>query len=214
MDSRVDLGPWFDNSHWQSCCNGPVPVGEAFVPEWMPAITACVPLSSAHRMLLATDGSITKLLEAVCGRAIDARVLRQEDVPATPLVAEQLEAPVGHAVTLRLVKLCDAERVICVAGSLMALDRLPPIVKEQLYTTTIPIGRVIVSSGVRAHRRSVSVDVARPRAPLELFGPLADDRFLVRDSRLVTEGRIFAMIREYFPYSVFAYELAAASVPR
>lgn len=210
-NGRVNPDPWFDDSLWRSVCHGPIPVGEAFVPEWLPSLTAYVALSSAHRMLLATDGSITRLLEAVSGHPIRAEVLRQEDVPATTVLAEQLEVPCGHLVTLRLAALWEAGRIVCMAGSALALHRLPPVVREQLYTTSIPIGRIVVSSGVRAQRRSVSVDVAVPLAPLEAFGPLQDPRFLVRDSRLVAEGQVIATIREYFPYEVFAHELAGVA---
>jgi chorismate-pyruvate lyase len=214
MGGQVDLGSWFDDTRWRSICRGPVAVGEAFVPDWLPAVTDYVTLSSAHRMLLATDGSITRLLEAVSGRPIDARVLSQEDLPAPVALAGPLEVEPGHTVTFRLATLCDRDQIVCVAGSVLVLDRLPPIVRAQLFTTTTPIGRIVVSSGVRAERRSVSVDVARPLRPLELFGPLDDDRFLVRESRLVTEGRVIATIRECFPYAVFAYDFAPANGTR
>ena len=73
--------------------------------------------------------------------------------------------------------------------------------------------RVVYGNGHEA-LKSVSVDVARPLRPLELFGPLDDDRFLVRESRLVTEGRVIATIRECFPYAVFAYDFAPANGTR
>jgi len=92
--------------------------------------------SSLERVLLLTDGSVTTLLEAVFGEAVEVRTVVQRVVTADPEQAARLSVAAGDPVNYRVVDLVGAGsgRVFVHAVSLTPLDRLT----EGARTTSSP----------------------------------------------------------------------------
>lgn len=106
------------------------------------------------RLLLAQDGSTTRLCEAVAGGAVHLEVLHQqatEDVPA--LVREQL--PGGRFIE-RVTYLAAHGEVLMDNLSYIALHALEPAAERDLLAGTMPIGHLLSRWWVR--RQAVADD--------------------------------------------------------
>jgi chorismate-pyruvate lyase len=191
----LECSTWFPPWLWRSLCGGPI--SGTRVTHWLPKLTPFARLTATQRMLLATDGSVTILLEALTGRAIRVRVLSQAILPASPALAAEVGGDPGTALIHRVAAMCDESRVMCIGSSVLLAERLPAGVVRRLETTEISLGKLIFQPRVGVQRQPVSVDVM---APTEyLAQSLVDQRFLVRHSRLAIGRDTVGSLREWFP---------------
>ena len=103
-------------------------------------------LSPVQKILLGTDGSVTKLLEVVTGEPISITTRIQKIVPADEKIAEKLAVRVGEPVNYRVVELKkhrDSE-VLVYAISHTPVNRLRPSFNSDLMQADIPIGRILL----------------------------------------------------------------------
>jgi len=156
-----------------------------------------------HKILMTTDGSITRILEAITGKEIKIETVEQRVVKADGHLAQLLSIPEGADVNYRVVNLMANEEVLAHAVSCTPLDRLREDFREELMKADIPVGNII-----RKHRLEVRREINWGR--IEKADNLADifeigeeDDVLVRNYNIIHSGKILINITEYFPVKKF-----------
>ncbi len=197
---------WFDPAHWESLCHGPVQVNNRFSAQWLPQLSEHYPLNATARLLLATDGSVTRMLEAIAQQSLSVNILYQEDQIASGWLAQRLPQAANSTVRVRLVEICAGDAILCYAGSILALGHLPLALQTELHTTNLPIGHLFERHGLPLLRYSTTADVARPRMPLPLVQAMPPGPYLVRDSYLVLAQENVIDVRECIPLTIAGQE--------
>jgi chorismate-pyruvate lyase len=164
-------------------------------------VTASEP-SGLQRLLLYTPGTVTHLLETLTGELIFADVIRQYSIPAS--AADGLEVTVGHPITRRMAVLRGraSDLPYLYAESTYLPERLPERAQAQLARTDDPIGRVLVTHGLRTGR-----EVLPPPGPVEsdalsIIAGHSSEFVWSRAYRLIIDGLPVFAIREWFLQSV------------
>jgi chorismate-pyruvate lyase len=153
-----------------------------------------------QRVLLATDGTLTDVLEAAHLEPVGIRKLSSsiERVATPPAV---LEVEPGDRLMHRRVLLVGEQsgRVYAYAESVLAIDRLPPTFRDALLTTDTPMGRLWLAHRMETLKEMLSA-TRMPIGPLAAHFPeIADGDLLSRAYRLICGGRPLMVITEYFP---------------
>jgi len=128
-------------------------------------------LTLSHLLLLSTSGTLTELLEACVGEPITiARLSEQRITLSRPDM--ELDVPSGAEVLDRRVLLCRTSdrRPLVYAASTISCDRLPAALLTELLTTTVPLGRLLVSQGVPTLRRPVGIWTETAGELVDCFG--------------------------------------------
>lgn len=165
------------------------------------------PLSPLQRILLGTDGSVTRLLELTTGARVSVTTLMQELEPASPDVAEKLEIPPGSEVNHRIVALVDARSgdPLIYAESYTPLSRLSPHFREDLMRADIPIGRILERHRVESRREITGMSAGpRPGPVASQFRLPGEALFLSRHYRIIHQDHPLIHIEETFPSGRFA----------
>jgi chorismate-pyruvate lyase len=143
------------------------------------------------RMLLTTDGSVTRLLEASFG----ARVAVETQ---TNTVVD------GRLRRSAVLRLASDGRPLLRASSEIALDCLPASARRALLTGERPIGTVLGEARLETRRELTpyNCDTATAVDSAEL-GVVQGSPVFERSYRIVSRGRRLATITERFPASLF-----------
>lgn len=157
-------------------------------------------LSSAQKILLTTDGSVTAILDVLKGH-VDINTLVQEFVPADKEMAENLDIDEGETVNYRVVVIKSNQPLIY-ALSLVPLKRLDNDFKEDLIRADIPIGRILKKHNIESRREIKSVYVEDANEELaDIFKTTSP--MLSRTYNIIHHGEILIWLKETFPYSLF-----------
>lgn len=157
-------------------------------------------LSSAEKILLTTDGSVTNILDVLKGR-VSITTLVQEFIPASCDAAGKLDIGVGEFVNYRVVLMGTSEPLIH-AVSLTPLSRLDDDFKEDLIRADIPIGRILRKHGIESRREIKSVFVEEPSSELiRVFK--TESLMLTRTYQIIHDEQILIWLKETFPYNLF-----------
>lgn len=157
-------------------------------------------LSSAQKILLTTDGSVTAILDVLKGH-VNITTLEQEFVPADEEMARNLDVDVGDTVNYRVVTI-NSEEPLIYAISLVPVERLNNAFKEDLIRADIPIGRILKKHNIESRREIKSVFAEEGDEKLrEIFK--TDSPFLSRTYNIIHHGEILIWLKEMFPYSLF-----------
>ena len=152
------------------------------------------------RILLATDGTLTHILEAYADELVQLVKLSQS------LVTEPEDRlPFGLAAGERALR-----RVILLRGStsgatfihadsVVMLDRLPEGVADALLTTERPIGKLLAERRTETFREISGAWEECHELIAAHFGLTSNDPLLARTYRIVSGGRPIAWITETFP---------------
>lgn len=160
------------------------------------------------RVLLATDGTVTKSLEAYFWEpvAVDnlgqAPVVLAQDVPA-------LEAHAGEEVLQRRVRLkgIDSGKVYAYAESTLRLTRLPTSARDGLLTGRIGIGELLRECGLETYREILDIG-SEDRVDLAVPLERQDGADLVyRTYRISLGQQPTILITEHFPAGLYAAPL-------
>ncbi|GLZ01171.1 chorismate pyruvate-lyase family protein [Actinoplanes sp. NBRC 103695] len=163
---------------------------------------AADPFGLAGRMLIASDGTVTPMLELMVGEQIVTAGLKQFPVPADPEHESLLPAPPGTALLQRTTRLAGARSGVTYvrATSLLLLDALPAELRRDLLVTPEPIGRVLRRTRVETYRDLISW------APC---GSASDEAY--RRYRILIGGVPALLIDELFTAACFRGARAAAA---
>ncbi|MDH7593513.1 MAG: beta-ribofuranosylaminobenzene 5'-phosphate synthase [Methanomicrobiales archaeon] len=163
-------------------------------------------LSTIQRILLATDGSVTSLLETLIKGRISIETLVQRIVPASAVVAQLLEVADGEEVNLRVVIMKEAAtgRALMYARSYTPLSRLEPVFRSDLLRADIPIGRIMKRHRIEARREISAMEVLHADEELsKVLGIYQDEPLLSRRYCIIRHDKPLISIQEVFPARLF-----------
>lgn len=161
-------------------------------------------LGVVPRILLATDGTLTHILEAyaaekVCVVKLSHALVTDRSVRAR-YGLDDCERGLRRVILLRGTR---TSTTFVYADSVVMLDRLPAMVVEGLLKTDRPIGKLLYSSGAETFREILAMGDERDATAAAHFGIPEDEPLVSRTYQIVYEGRPIARITEKFPKDSF-----------
>lgn len=157
-------------------------------------------LSNTQKILLATDGSVTTILDVLKG-TVNIKTLIQEFRPANFHLSQELAIEKDDPVNYRVVVIGTEEPLIH-AISYIPLDRIDNNFKEDIIRADIPIGRILKKHQVESRREIKSLDVVEPSLDIQsIFN--TDSLMLTRTYDIIRHDQVLIRIKETFPATLF-----------
>jgi chorismate-pyruvate lyase len=157
-------------------------------------------LSNTQKILLATDGSVTRILDVLKGM-VNIKTLVQEFQKAGPEIAQELGIDEGDEINYRVVVIGTTEPLIH-AVSYIPVKRLNNDFKDDLIRADMPIGRILKKHNVESRREVDSVNLEDPSEELkEIFK--MDSLMLSRTYNIIRHDEVLIRIKETFPLASF-----------
>jgi len=149
------------------------------------------------RLLLVTDGTVTKSIEALFNIPIKVLVARQEPVDKTEWISNYPFRLISSKMLARDVTLvrADSLQVMARAHSTIALDLLPRDLAAGLLEGKLGIGELIRSQGIDTYRSLTDVGISKRGDNLGLWR-----RYAICQRQLV-----LMQVEEWFPWTVYAW---------
>ncbi|MDD1661441.1 MAG: chorismate pyruvate-lyase family protein [Methanomicrobiales archaeon] len=166
-------------------------------------------LSGVQKILLGTDGSVTRILEVITGGQVRIATLSQEVVGAGKELAALLHISEGDPVNHRVVRIEEegTSSPLIYAISDTPLGRLSPGFREDLMRADIPIGRILASHRIEARREILDARVVPAGSDhAAIFGIFRKEPLLSRRYQIIHRGEPLISIEEQFPYHAFLDE--------
>lgn len=157
-------------------------------------------LEALQRILLSTDGTVVQILEAFFRDPIRLASHVQFLAPISPTDVD-LE-PTGEETVLRRKVLLQGTRTgrnYISADTTIVVDRLEPPLREDLLSTSEPIGRLLRAHRTETFREMLHMGRRRAESLAGEFGVDADDELLFRIYRILAGGRPIMLLAEHFP---------------
>ena len=160
-------------------------------------------LSPILRVLLVTDGTVTRTLEAYFGEAIDVDVLehaeRTSDSPYP-----QIDIAAGDPILHRYVRLLGraTRKVYAVAESVAVLEHISQHMRRQLVHEHKGIGELLREGRLETYRELLTANLTAAGRWAEHLCVAATASVVTRDYRIYQGGRAVLLIREVFPESL------------
>ncbi|MDY6827875.1 MAG: chorismate pyruvate-lyase family protein [Pseudomonadota bacterium] len=159
------------------------------------------------RVLLVTDGTVTKTLEAYFWEPVRVqvawqRVLEPTEQPAD--VIDVLGVQPGAPLWLRDVRLTGrtSGRSYALASSYLAVDSIPVALKNALLARQLGIGELLRGDGLETCREILtmgsSVQITHSALNADDIGPWVHRTYVIRHS-----GHRIMQIREHFPLPLY-----------
>ncbi len=154
-----------------------------------------------HRILLATDGTVTTILEAYAGEPIEAVRLAQSLRPARPQEAELLDVGTASPVLDRHVLLRGVRSgtTFLYGESVLVPERLDPSIVDRLGSTNEPIGQLLRTSRLETFREVLAVGEQPAGSHGTYFDSGEDALLLFRTYRVILRGQPILLITEKVP---------------
>lgn len=167
-------------------------------------MTLKIPLSPLQKIMLTTDGSVTKILEAIRGGEIFVETKKQEVIKAGKKLARLLKIKEGDEVNYRVVNLQDSKAVLVHAISYTPLKRLKKEFREDIMKKDVPIGKILARLRIEARReiRTSGSFKANEKFSM-LFGIPINALLLKRNYSIIHRNKILLNVTEIFPYEFF-----------
>ncbi len=157
-------------------------------------------LGVVPRILLATDGTLTHILEAYAGEAVQLVKLSHRlvtDVGVRRCCGLDDQERALHRVIL--LRGSDSQATFIHADSVVMLDRLPAGMDEELLRTERPIGKLLAQHRAETFRELLAAWEERNERLAAYFDIEPLDPLLARTYRIFAGGRPIAWITETFP---------------
>jgi len=158
-------------------------------------------LSNAQKILLATDGSVTTILDVLNGGEINIKTMIQKFQESDKKIANSLNISKGDTINYRVV-IIEGKKPLIHAVSYIAVDRINNNFKEDLIRADIPIGRILKKYNVESRREIESIGVEKPNTELSNIFK-TDSMMLTRTYNIIHKEMVLIRIKETFPYSLF-----------
>ncbi len=157
-------------------------------------------LSSAQKILLATDGSVTTILDVLKGH-VNIRTMVQEFQEADEEAASLLDVDMGETINYRVVVI-EGDEPLIYAVSMIPVERLDNEFKEDLIRADIPIGRILRKHDIESRReiKTVSLEEATPEI-VDIFKN--NTPMLTRTYNIIHKGQVLIWLMETFPSNMF-----------
>jgi chorismate-pyruvate lyase len=153
-----------------------------------------------QRIFLVCDGTLTDTLQAAVQEPISVIKLASEsNIVTVPI--EDLIISAGEAVLIRRVLLYGQRSGRCYvyAESVIALDRVPPLFREELLHSDKPLGRLWTEHKLESRKELLDVSRVPSNRLARYFGVDKHSDILMRRYRLNSGGRPIMLISESFP---------------
>jgi chorismate-pyruvate lyase len=161
-------------------------------------------LSVFQRMLLTTDGTVTKMLEAYTGEGIQVIKLSQEVCSSNqPLASLEMVGPYSVLDRKILLRGNSSQRNLLYAESTIALDRLSHSVRNSLLKDEIPIGQLLLECQAETFRKIMSFSKEPVGALAGYFQVCPSLGMFSRTYQIVMGRQPVMQITEKFPESYF-----------
>lgn len=146
------------------------------------------------RVLLTTDGTVTKSLEAYFWEPIQVITVQQGYVTQVQAEAD-LQTDIGDAVLRRKVNLvgADSQTVYASADSLVRAQLLPDTVRGGLEAGLVGIGELLREGGLETYRKLLRIG--------QLGHPIPA---VCRSYLIFKGGEPFIKIKEVFPLGLYS----------
>ena len=157
------------------------------------------------RILIATNGTLTRILHIVADEDIILQIIKQQIHHVAPKMPELGQLPSGRVLQRRIVlKGRSSGNPFVAAESLIAIDLLPPAITTSLTKTECPIGEIMAASCLETFKEVAKVWIG------DMPGWLACGRYqdsqpriVGRRYRIITGGQPVIIITEYFLRGLF-----------
>lgn len=158
-------------------------------------------LSLFQKILLATDGSVTELLQLYAGQPIRARkieqALRSGDAPA------ELACEADTPLLRRKIMLVDDSKSYVYAESAFVFERLSHSIQHRLLETEAPIGLLWREEKCEMYREIIDTRLEQCPDAAAHFSLPPGTPLLSRTYLLHQQARPMGMITEKFPLDSF-----------
>lgn len=162
------------------------------------------------RVLLLTDGTVTKSLEAYFWEPIAVDSLAQDTVRVSADL-DWIGLKRGDRALQREVRLIGAESgvVYAYAKSLLKLEMLPAAVQQDLLSGGIGIGELLRERGLETYREILDMGREADPSLARLFNDRHGNELLYRVYRVLMKREAIILIEEKFPYRLYAEQRPA-----
>jgi chorismate lyase len=157
------------------------------------------------RILIASNGTLTRILGIVANDEIVVQIVEQQVHGMAPRMPGLEQLPSGRVLQRQiLLKGRSSGDAFVAAESLIAIDMLPAAITTSLTTTEHPIGEVIEASCLETFKEPAKVWIGQPPGWLALAGYRhSEPRIVARRYRVVAGGQPAIIITEYFLRNIF-----------
>ncbi|EUA02495.1 chorismate--pyruvate lyase [Mycobacterium kansasii 732] len=157
------------------------------------------------RILIATNGTLTRILNVVANEEIVVQIVNQHIRRPAPKMVEFGQSAESRVLQRNiLLKGRNTGNVFVAAESLVAIDLLPAEIVARLTRTDHPIGEVMAASYIETFKEAAKVWVGASPRWLALDGyQHSRRRTVARRYRILSGGQPIILITEYFLRTVF-----------
>ncbi|MEM4311878.1 MAG: chorismate pyruvate-lyase family protein [Nitrososphaerales archaeon] len=161
-----------------------------------------VGLSGVQKILLTTDGSITRILEALSFERIIIRTLKKKPIKASGKIAHELnyKGTISYREVLLMGK--ESGRCYIFAKSWVPINRLDSDYAEDILSRDEPIGKILQLHKLESRRNIIKIGSLKSKR-LKKFFKTEEDIFLRRAYHIIHKDKVLIKIEEYFPLSSF-----------
>ena len=162
-------------------------------------------LGLVPRILLATDGTLTHILEAYASELVYLVKLSHAYV-TDPLVRTTYGLDGDERALRRIILLrgSKSDTTFVYADSVVMLDRLPPSVASGLLETDTPIGKLLFSCRAETFREIIAMAEEHDPVVAAHFGIDTSEPVVSRTYQIMLGGRPISRITEKFPKASFS----------
>ncbi|MEH2144297.1 chorismate--pyruvate lyase family protein [Nostoc sp.] len=166
--------------------------------------TAPAVLSSFQKILLTNNGTITDLIEIYTGESIKVKKLSEKIIKLNnALLPMQLDNNTKVLDRKILLQGGVSGRNYIYAESSIVLERLDKQVRQDLLTTTKPIGKIWLENKVGIFKENLEIGRLPAQELAPYFNIAPDANLLFRTYCVVSNQKYTMMITEKFPESYF-----------
>ena len=157
------------------------------------------------RILIASNGTLTRILGIVANDEIVVEIVEQQVHDMAPRISGLEQLPSGRVLQRQiLLKGRSSGHPFVAAESLIGIDLLPPAITTSLTETERPIGEVMAASCLESFKEEAKVWIGQPPGWLGLAGyQNSEARIVARRYSVISGGQPVIIITEYFLRNVF-----------
>ena len=168
------------------------------------------PLSLPLRLLLSSDGTVIRFLNALCLHPTRVEVVAQDEIALADPAAALLEAAPGEKGIARTVWLVNRlggpqDRRLLFAASVFSLSRISPRLYQAIQFGDRPLGRIIEEAALSTRRDGLEIAHLPHREAARGLGLPEETRFWTRRYRLIIADVVSAAIHEVFSPQLSSY---------
>jgi chorismate lyase len=162
-------------------------------------------LNRELRILIASDGTLTRILGIIADDEIVVQIVEQQVHDVAPSISSLEQLPSGRVLQRRiLLKGRSSGHSFVAAESLIAVDLLPRAIMASLTQTERPIGEILAASSLETFKEAAKVWIGQPPDWLAVAGHQNSGSSIVaRRYRVIAGGQPAIVITEHFIRNVF-----------